>query len=143
LLNAPYANWGGQVSPDGRWIAFASNQTGRFEIYVSTFPQVRGTWPISTAGGRTPRWQRDGRTLYYARSDGALMATEVTPGKDSFSVGGSVPVSERHLAAWWSAFEATYAVFPDGQRFVVASVKEGSLHAPLTLLTNGTAALRP
>jgi serine/threonine protein kinase/Tol biopolymer transport system component len=140
-LNAPYANWGGQVSPDGRWIAFVSGQTGRNEVYVSTFPQVRGTWPVSTTGGRTPRWQRDGRTLYYARPDGALIATEVTPGKDSFSVGTSVPIPERHLA--WSAYDATYAVFPDGQRFVAASIKEGSLHAPLTLLTNGTTALKP
>jgi hypothetical protein len=69
------------------------------------------------------------------------MATEVTPGTDSFSVGASVPIPERHLA--WAAFDAPYAVFPDGQRFVQASVKEGSLHAPLTLLTNGTAALKP
>src|SRR5262249_8339748 len=128
-------------SPDGRWIAFVSGQTGRNEVYVSTFPQVRGTWPVSTTGGRTPPWQRDGRTLYYARPDGALIATQVTPGKDSFSVGASVPIPERHLA--WSAYDATYAVFPDGQRFVAASVKEGSLHAPLTLLTNGTAALKP
>jgi eukaryotic-like serine/threonine-protein kinase len=141
LLNAPYANWGGQVSPDGRWIAFVSDQSGRNEIYVSTFPEIRGRWPISTAGGRTPRWQRDGRTLYYARSDGVLMATEVTPGAGFFSVGASVPIPERHLA--WAAFDAPYAVFPDGQRFVAASVKEGSLHAPLTLLTNGTTALKP
>jgi hypothetical protein len=70
------------------------------------------------------------------------MATEVTPGRDSFSVGASAPVLERrHLA--WGAIEAPYAVFPDGQRFVTDCVKEGSLHAPLTLLTNGTAALRP
>jgi len=141
LLNAPYANWGGQVSPDGRWIAFVSGQSGRNEIYVSTFPEVRGTWPVSTAGGRTPRWQRDGRTLFYARSDGMLMATEVIPGT-AFSVGASVPVSDRHLAGT-GLLDATYAVFPDGQRFVAASVKEGSLHAPLTLLTNGTAALKP
>jgi eukaryotic-like serine/threonine-protein kinase len=141
LLNAPYANWGGQVSPDGRWIAFVSGQTGRNEVYVSTFPEVRGTRPISTAGGRTPRWQRDGRTLYYAHADGVLMATEVTTGA-GFSVGAYVPVSERHLVAG-IAFDAAYAVFPDGQRLVVASIKEGSFHAPLTLMTNGTAALKP
>jgi Tol biopolymer transport system component len=141
LLNAPYANSGGQVSPDGHWIAFISNQTGRNEVCVSTFPEVRGTWQVSTAGGRTPRWQRDGRTLYYARSDGVLMATEVMPGTGSFAFGASVPVSERHLTG--TAFEAPYAVFPDGQRFVMASVKEGSFHAPLTLLTNGTSALKP
>jgi Tol biopolymer transport system component len=141
LLNAPYANSAAQVSPDGRWIAFVSNQTGRFEVYVGTFPEVRGTWPVSTAGGRTPRWQRDGRTLYYARPDGILMATEVTPGADSFLVGASVPVSERHLAG--TPLYAPYAVFPDGQHFVIFSVKDGSFHAPLSLLTNGTAALKP
>src|SRR5262249_23997086 len=71
-----------------------------------------------------------------------LMATEVTPGKDSFSVGATVRVSGKHLVAG-TAFETIYAVFPDGQRFVAASVREGSLHAPLTLLTNGAAALEP
>src|SRR5262249_5754905 len=135
-------NWGGQVSPDGRWIAFVSGQSGRNEIYVSTFPEVRGTWPVSTAGGRTPRWQRGGRAPYYARSDGMLMATQVMPVTDSFSVGASAPVSERHLAGV-GFLDAIYAVFPDGQRLVAASVKEGSFHAPLTLLTNGTAALKP
>jgi eukaryotic-like serine/threonine-protein kinase len=123
LLNAPYANGGGQVSTDGRWIAFVSGQSGRNEIYISTFPQVTATWQVSTVGGRAPRWQRDGRILYYARPDGVLMATEVTPGKDSFSVGASLPISERHLTG--TAYDATYAVFPDGQRFVAASVKEG------------------
>jgi len=141
LLNAPYANSGGQVSPDGRWIAFVSGQSGRNEVCVSSFPEVRGTWSVSTTGGRTPRWQRDGRTLFYARSDGVVMATEVTPGTGSFSVGASFPVSERQLAA--TLLTATYAVFPDGQRFVTARIKEGSFHAPLTLLTNGTAALKP
>jgi eukaryotic-like serine/threonine-protein kinase len=141
FLNAPYANSAGQVSSDGRWIAFVSNQSGRDEVCVNTFPEGRGPWQVSTAGGRTPRWQRDGRILYYARSDGVLIATEVTPGKDSFSVGASVPASERHLAL--TTIEAPYAVFPDGQRFVTVSLKESSLHAPLTLLTNGTAALRP
>jgi len=141
LLNVPYANSGGQVSPDGRWIAFVSGQSGRNEVCVSSFPEVRGTWSVSTTGGRTPRWQRDGRTLFYARSDGVVMATEVTPGTGSFSVGASLPVSERQLAA--TLLTATYAVFPDGQRFVTARIKEGSFHAPLTLLTNGTAALKP
>ena len=70
------------------------------------------------------------------------MATEVTPGTGSFSFGASVPVSERHLVGA-GFLDAIYAVFPDGQRFVMASIKEGSFHAPLTLLTNGTAALKP
>jgi eukaryotic-like serine/threonine-protein kinase len=141
LLTATYPNSSGQVSPDGHWIAFVSGQSGRNEVWVSTFPEVRGPWQVSTAGGRTPRWQRDGRILYYARSDGVLMATEVMPGTGSFSVGASAPVLERHLAL--TPIEALYAVFPDGQRFVAPSVKEGSFHAPLTLLTNGTSALKP
>jgi eukaryotic-like serine/threonine-protein kinase len=140
LLNSAYTNFGGQVSPDGRWIAFASNQSGRYEICVSTFPEAKGIWQVSIAGGRTARWQRDGRALFYSRGDGTLVSAEIKPGTDSFTVGVTVPVSERHVAAA-SAFEVAYDVFPDGKRFVMASVKNVSMHSPLTLLTDWTVAL--
>jgi hypothetical protein len=69
------------------------------------------------------------------------MAVEVTPGKNDFTVGASKPISQKPVRV--AAFEAIYDVSPDGQRFAAARVKKGSLHAPLTLLTNWSHALRP
>jgi Tol biopolymer transport system component len=60
-LNSAHINSGGQVSPDGRWLAYGSNETGRMEVYVSSFPQAKGKWQVSFTGGQFPRWQKDGR----------------------------------------------------------------------------------
>ncbi|MGH9256478.1 MAG: protein kinase domain-containing protein, partial [Vicinamibacterales bacterium] len=64
----------GQFSPDGRWIAYASNESGRYEVYVQTFPESGGKWQVSAAGGAHPRWRRDGQELYYVAPDNRLMA---------------------------------------------------------------------
>ena len=141
LLNASYINWGGQVSPDGRWVAFASNQSGKTEICVSSFPQAKGIWQVSATGGRTPRWRRDGRALFYSRPDGIVVSTEVRAGTDSFSTGTTTEVLQRHLTA--TLLEAPYDVFPDGQRFVISSVRKGSMHAPLTLLHGWARNVKP
>ena len=143
LLNAAYANYGGQVSPDGHWIAFVTSQTGRPEVYVSNFPKPTGKWQISSTGGLTPRWRRDGKELFYATLDGILMAVEVTPGKNDFTVGASKPMSQKPVSVRVSAYDAIYDVSPDGRRLAVARVKKGSLHAPLTLLSNWSHALGP
>jgi len=141
LLNAAYANSDGQVSPDGHWIAFVTSQTSRSEVYISNFPKPTGKWQISSTGGQTPRWRRDGKVLFYATQDGMLMAVEVTPGKGDLAVGASKPISQKPVAL--RGWNAIYDVSPDGQRFAAARVKKGSLHAPLTLLSNWTHALRP
>jgi Tol biopolymer transport system component len=141
LLNAAFANSGGQVSPDGRWIAFITNQTGRSEVYVSNFPKPTSRWQISSTGGLTPRWRRDGKELFYATLDGILMAVEVTPGKNDFTVGASKPISQKPVSV--RTLDAIYDVSPDGQRFSAARVTKGTLHSPLTLLTNWSHALRP
>ena len=69
----------GQFSPDGRWVAYESNESGRYEIYVRGFPQTGGKWLVSVAGGTQPRWRRDGREIYYVAPDNKLMAVEVKP----------------------------------------------------------------
>ena len=69
-LNSAHINSGGQVSPDGRWLAYGSNETGRMEVYVSSFPQAKGKWQVSFTGGQSPRWCKDGRELFYSRTDG-------------------------------------------------------------------------
>jgi Tol biopolymer transport system component len=139
-LNSAHINSGGQVSPDGRWLAYGSNETGRMEVYVSLFPQAKGKWQVSFTGGQFPRWRKDGRELFYCRTDGALMVAEVTPGRDSFAVGSATQVTERRIFQGNNL--APYDVFPDGQRLVMPAVKSESMHAPLTLMTNWAAELK-
>jgi len=139
-LNASYANAAGQLSPDGRWLAYVSNESGRPEVYVTTFPQAKGKWQVSSTGATTPRWRRDGRELFFCQTDGILMAAEVTAGKDSFAVGSIQRISERRI--FQNFYTATYDVFPDGQRFIMAAVKPEAIHAPLTLITNWTSELK-
>jgi len=139
-LNASYSNSGGQVSPDGRWLAYVSNESGRTEVYVTAFPQAKGKWQVSSTGASTPRWRRDGRELFFCQTDGILMAAEVTAEKDSFMVGSVKPLSERRV--FQTFYAATYDVFPDGQRFIMDAVKPEAIHAPLTLVTNWTAELK-
>ena len=61
-------------------MAYASNETGKWEIYVTSFPDARGKWQVSTGGGEQPRWRRDGKELFYLSSDGKMMAAPVTTG---------------------------------------------------------------
>jgi serine/threonine protein kinase len=139
-LNASYANSGGQLSPDGRWLAYSSEESGRPEVYVTSFPTAKGKWQISSTGGHTPRWRRDGRELFFCRPDGILMVAEVVAGKDSFAAGLVKPLSERRI--FQQLFTAAYDVFPDGQRFVMSAIRPEAIHSPLTLVTNWTAELK-
>jgi eukaryotic-like serine/threonine-protein kinase len=138
LFLATTANemWG-QFSPDGRWIAYQSNETGRFEIYVRPFPGPGGPIPISTAGGIYPRWSHDGSELYYVAPDATMMATRIRRSPTTFSpdtpvamfktrrVGGGVNVI---------GYGPQYDVAPDG-RFLINVEPESNLR-PITLVMN-------
>ena len=139
-FNASYPNSGGQISPDGSWLAYVSLESGRPEVYVTPFPQGKGKWQVSSMGATTPRWRRDGKELFFCRTDGILMAAEVTTGKDSFAVGSIQPLSERRVFQTFNS--ATYDVFPDGQRFIMSAIKPEAIHAPLTLVTNWTSEMK-
>ena len=139
-LNAPYANAGGELSPDGRWLAYVSNESGRSEVYVTAFPEAKGKWQVSSSGATSPRWRSDGRELFFSQIDGILMAAEVTAGKDSFTFASVKPLSDRRV--FQNNYSSTYDVFPDGQRFVMTAIKPEGIHAPLTLVTNWRAELK-
>jgi serine/threonine protein kinase len=80
LLQAKWTVRNAQFSPDGRWMAYASNETGNMEVYVSSFPSGNSKWQVSSAGGQEPRWRQDGKELFYVSPDGKLMAVSVTTG---------------------------------------------------------------
>jgi eukaryotic-like serine/threonine-protein kinase len=105
------------LSPDGRWLAYVSNESGRNEIYVRPFPSVdAGRWQVSRSGGSEPLWSRDGRELFYRDGQGGFVAAAMAPGT-AFTIGEQrVLFPTRGLAA--SVFHRSYDVTPDGQRFI-------------------------
>lgn len=86
-LQTPAMENGGAFSPDGRWIAYASDESGRVEVYVESFPTHGGKRQISPGGGSGPRWRADGKELYYYSLDGKLMAVSVTTGGETLATG--------------------------------------------------------
>ena len=80
LLQAKWTVRNAQFSSDGRWVAYASNETGSMEIYVSPFPGANGKWQVSSAGGQEPRWRQDGKELFCILPDGKMMAVPVKMG---------------------------------------------------------------
>src|SRR5205807_7234625 len=78
IANTPFDELNGQFSPDERWVAYETNESGRFEIVVQPFPDPAGKWQVSTNGGIQPRWRADGKELYFIAPDGKLMAASVT-----------------------------------------------------------------
>jgi Tol biopolymer transport system component/tRNA A-37 threonylcarbamoyl transferase component Bud32 len=110
------------LSPDGRWLAYQSNESGTFEVYVRPFPETGSAkWQVSTAGGSEPKWSTTGRELFYINGKGDMVSAQVRPGATFF-------VSEQHNLFSTGAFAAgggihSYSLSPDGRRFVF--VREG------------------
>ena len=146
----------GRLSPDGRWMAYTSNETGRNEVYVQPFPASGGKWQMSTSGGAQPRWRRDGKELYYlagaAGGETSVTAVEVRASESTFDA--SVPRTlfrtriarqgaNPQGAVLGTTTESSYAVTADGQRFLILTppVAE-TAPEPVTLVLNWTAGLK-
>jgi Tol biopolymer transport system component len=111
-------------SPNGRWIAYASNESARFEVYVRPYPAAGGRWQVSDGGGRWPIWSRDGRELFYRTNEGIMVASVDTESA-TFRVGKAESVFEGTFQGGISGIAVggfifrDFAVAPDGQRFVM------------------------
>src|SRR5882672_7324500 len=136
LFQAKWTIRGGQFSPDGRWIAYASNETGNMEVYVSPFPSVNGKWQVSNAGGQEPKWRNDGKELFYMSTDGKIMAVPVSTGV-SFEAGTPVALFQTHRRQPMSSQDLfSYDVTSDGQRFLIATKLDEPNAAPLSITLN-------
>jgi len=114
-----FADVEGQFSPNGRWVAYSSNESGRWQIYVAPFPGSGGKYQISAEGGQQPRWRRDGKELFFLSSDRKLMAAS-TKSSSTFEFGEAASLFETHAHEPLTAEEFyTYDVSPDGQRFII------------------------
>ncbi len=127
----------GEFSPDGRWIAYASNESGRYEVYVQPFPGPGGKWQISVAGGSMPVWRRDGKEIFYLAADRKVMAVPVRIG-DAFEPGTPVALFEARLK---DDPDRHYDVSADGQRFLLTTPLGDETAPPITLVQNWTSLL--
>lgn len=138
VVQTPFNEGPGRVSPDGRWVAYQSNESGRSEVYVSSFPKPGGKWQISLAGGSFPRWRKDGKEIVYLAPDNRLMAAAVNGTGSAFEVGATLPLFQTRLGGPASSYR--YDVAPDGQTFLVSTLAEAP-STSISLLVNWTAAL--
>ncbi len=100
LLQSAASEEQAQISPDGRWFAYTSNESGRDEVYVQSFPRPAGKWQVSTAGGGDPRWRADSRELFYIGADRRLMSVSVTAG-EGFKSGAPIPLFDTGMKPRW------------------------------------------
>jgi Tol biopolymer transport system component len=150
FIQAPAAAYDGQFSPDGRWVAYTSKESGRDEVYIVPFDAARvlnpgsgsagasggGKWLVSISGGRFPRWRRDGKEIFYLSPASQMMAAQVEV------KGNSIEVRTPQVL-FRSAVEASgapYDVTPDGKKFMINTHNEQT--TPLTLMVNWTANLK-
>jgi eukaryotic-like serine/threonine-protein kinase len=127
----------GRFSPNGRYVAYTSSETGTSEIYVQTFPGHLGKWQVSTSGGDEPTWRRDGKELFYLSLDGKMMAVEVNTDSSQLQVGVPKPLFQAQLLVTGVFWRNRYVVSADGQRFLMLAPAGGTApSAPLTVVVN-------
>lgn len=127
-----------EFSPNGRWVAFTSVESGQNEVYVRPFPQGDGKWQISSNGGSEPKWRGDGKELFYLTPDGTMMAVPITS-EPAFSAAlpitlfktGTIPID---IGAWGGAGE--YDVSKDGSKFLINTIVTPSTPANLFVIVN-------
>jgi eukaryotic-like serine/threonine-protein kinase len=124
----PFAETNAAVSPDGRWFAYESNESGRFEVYVQAFSSGGRKWQVSTNGGRWAKWSRDGKELFF-RAQNSMMAAAV---RAPSNAGGAPELEiDKPRMLFQGAYEEVYTVMPDG-RFAVIQI-DTSQSAPTNI----------
>jgi serine/threonine protein kinase len=139
LLSGNGSQANGQISPDGKWLAYASDESGNWEIYVTTFPGAVGKWQVSRGGGNEPRWRGDGKEIFYLGPNGMITAVPVSS-QGGFATGTPTPLFQFHGRAAISSTDAfSYDVTKDGKRFLVNRYVKPEKITPLTVVLNADA----
>jgi serine/threonine protein kinase/Tol biopolymer transport system component len=144
LVQTEFSERQGRFSPDGKWIAYTSNASGTYQVYVEGFPTSGGKWQVSTAGGAQPQWRGDGKELFYLTPDRKLMAVEVNGAGSAFTAGIPKVLFELNVSLVFPGGGGAicYAPTRDGQRFIVNTIAGDSSQIPITVVLNWTADLK-
>jgi len=130
-----------RFSPDGRWIAYTSDESGINQIYVQSFPDGGGKRQISVNSGYWLAWRRDGKELFYVAADKKMMAVDVQADGPNFEVGTPKALFDVRVQSF-SSVQAQFAVTADGQKFLVANSFGELSSAPIEVVLNWTAAVK-
>ena len=130
VLQGPFAFKHARLSPDGRWLAYVSNEAGREDVYVQSFPPGQGKWMISNAGGTHPVWRRDGRELFYIQAQRSLMSVEIRS--------GTLAEPGRPQQLMETPGSGLFDVTPDGQRFLFSAPSREERPEPIQIVLQWT-----
>jgi Tol biopolymer transport system component len=143
FLEREYVESQPQFSPDGRWLAYMTAESGRRQVYFRALSHEGDQWLVSPEGGGWPRWRRDQRELFYVAPDGKLMAVPLSIGNGRLTSGTPSVALDVRIRPMTRLDAYQYDVASDGRRFIVNEFVEDPAASPITLLVNWTASLRP
>ncbi|MCY7375506.1 MAG: protein kinase [Pyrinomonadaceae bacterium] len=145
LLDSPFDELQAEISPDGRWLAYTTDETGDYEIYVQSFSSDGKLGAdkkrISPGGGKLPVWRRDGTELFFVAPDGTLMSSAVKTAGGEFQYAAPKPLFKIRMLAWFGNVHE-YDVSPDGNRFLIGTLIGDTKFPPPTVILNWTADLK-
>ena len=139
-VQGKFRTYDGRFSPNGQYVAYTSDETGRPEIFVQTFPDHLHKWQVSTSGGTEPMWRRDGDELFYLKPDDTVMSVHVKTSASKFDAGIPRPLFKTQLVA--SGQRNHYTVSPDGERFLMIVPTGEARPEPITVVLNWPALLK-
>jgi eukaryotic-like serine/threonine-protein kinase len=147
FLRTPFNETSGRISPDGHWMAYVSDESGAPEVYVTSFPNARAKWSISTHGGNAPEWRRDGKELFFVASNRKLTAVPVNVVNAGATFDAGPPkilfdVPRLQFGATGLFSEWQYAPSADGQRFLVRVPVSETSFPPATVVLNWASGIR-
>lgn len=137
-LQTEFSEAGGQYSPDGKWVAYFSDESGNNEVYVRPILPTAGKLLVSPSGGSRPTWRRDGKEIFYLSATGELMAAKVKQSGSKLEIDTPTRLFKTHT----ESFLASYDVSADGQRFLVVSSSLQKQPSPITVVVNWNSALK-
>jgi Tol biopolymer transport system component len=136
LLKASGTIRDGQFSPDGKWVAYASNESGKWEVYVTSFPDAKAKWQVSNVGGDEPRWRGDGKELFFVSTDGKIMAAPVKSGTN-FDAEMAIELFQANPRERVATSEQMiYDVSADGRRFLINTQVKKETARPMSVVLN-------
>ena len=141
VVHTPLNAMHGRLSPDGTWIAYASDESGELQVYVQPFPPTGDKKQVSSDGGSEPRWRRDGTELFYIATDQRLMAVPI-PRRNPFNAGVPKALFETRVPITGNPYRTNYAVTESADRFLV-NARVASSEATISVVLNWWSGLRP